>query len=405
MTDHTYIIILLIISFSFLSINFVFNGRKDVYTYAISFYFFFTCGPVLNHLLGLPIYFGIPIQYIPQAVLIFTISICTMCTTSLLLQPKESTQILPPTGHYQILSPILIVFIAYACIQSMYVISFSIGASKIEKINLLIPKIHYNYLLIETYLVSFFFFIKKKTTKKIYWLNFFTYITYCLITGERDFIFPLTSISLHMLIFTKVSKKAKIGILGSIASFFFIATAIFFIRDKSQVQAGILNSILNQGSLLFINSYTIQLLDQSYEFFNGFTYLNSFQNLLPSWIYKTNFNSLSWFKNNYAPMSNSGYGFGLDAEGYMNFGHIGVVFTFIFVTVIQKFTIRNINTKDFFKYYSVFYICFLMYSFRNDSLAFFKGNLYAIIFFFLIKTVSTFIYRITHSGSHSNIRI
>lgn len=374
------------ISILIIVVRFFIGGKKDPLTYMTMFYFFFTFGPIINHLLGLPIYFGTPQEYILAASNNFAIAIVTMSLISFLFPYlKEKSEQISPNRDYHFLKFIFIAFTLYAIIQSLYVLFFSFGGSKIDKINFLIPKIHYNYLMIQVYLVSFYFLLKQK---KLYWINLISYIFYCLITGERDFIFPLVAIGIHLSIFSHLNFKQKVILFITGIGFFGLATLIFFLRDSSQESSSVLGSILNQGSLLFINAYTIKLLNDSYEFFNGFTYLNSIQNLLPSWIYKTDFNTLAWFKNNYAPKSNSGYGFGLDAEGYMNFGHIGVVCTFVFITIIQKITFMNFSSKDFFKYYSVFFTAFTMYSFRNDSLAFFKGNLYAIIFFGIIFYIS-----------------
>jgi hypothetical protein len=166
------------------------------------------------------------------------------------------------------------------------------------------------------------------------------------------------------------------------------ATGIFYFRDTTQESQGFISSILNQGSLLFINTFSLKLLHERIDYFMGFTYLNSLFNLFPSWIYKTDFNTLDWFKNNYAAASTSGYGFGLDAEGYINFSYLGVFFTFFGLLFIQRKITKYITTHPFFLYYSVFFSAFTMYSIRNDSLALFKGNLYGIIFFYLIYRLS-----------------
>ncbi len=388
MTAQTQIYTNLVISMICILIKIFWNGKKDPLTYLILFYFFFTFGPVINYLIGIPIYFGTPVEYIPQATNNFTLAIATMCFLGIAI--SHNTQKL----KYNIQTSLsfsnffFVLFPIYSILQSLYVLIFSFSGSKIDKIALLTPRLHYNYLLIEVYLVSLYFLIKNK---KLYWLNLASYVFYCLVTGERDFIFPLVAIGIHILIFTEVSRKRKFLIFTSGISFFALGTLIFFLRDSSQVSNSVLGSILNQGSLLFINSFTIKLMNESYEFFNGFTYLNSIQNLLPSFIYKTDFNNLAWFKENYAPKSTSGYGFGLDAEGYMNFGYFGIVLTFSVITLLQRLIMRNFYNKDFFKYFSVFFTAFTMYSFRNDSLAFIKGNLYAIIFFGGIFVLSNFI--------------
>lgn len=364
------------------------HGFKDLISYCLIFYFFFSFGAVINHLLGYPIYFGTPIEYIPQASLNFLISILAMVSFSFLIKRPSNPHIQKATETPIFVLILQVIFSLYAFSQGLIILIRLDQSSKIDIIQFLNPTLHYSYLMIQFYLVSFFFFMKTKNNKKIYWLNFISYVFYCLITGERDFIFPLMSISLHIAIFTAISRKKLVALILGLFSMIILGTAIFILRDSSQTYDSKLGLILNQGSLLFINSYTIKLMNESYEFFSGFTYLNSLLNLLPSWIYHTDFNSLAWFKSNYAPASNSGYGFGLDAEGYMNFGYLGTFITFALITIFQRLVIRNINTHDFFKFYTIFFHCFVLYSFRNDSLALLKGNLYAFLFYFLITNIS-----------------
>lgn len=363
------------------------GGMKDLMTPLSLFYFYFAFGPVINYVSGINIYFGTPKEYIPEACIIFLLALGTMTIGSLIWPQAKIEHINHDVKPLWTLKPIYIFSILYAIYASLIVIMGG-GQTKVEKIALAIPGLHYNYLMIQIYLISFYFLINDKKIKFLFYINTLMYIVYSLVIGERDFIFPIISIVFHRSLFQPRTKTANIKLIISLVGMMGLATAIFFFRDASQSSEGVISAILNQGSLLFINTFSIKLLNERIDYFMGYTYLNSLLNLLPSWIYKTNFNTLDWFKNSYAAASTSGYGFGLDAEGYLNFSYLGVLITFSIILFIQRKISKHINGHPFFLYYSVFFSAFTMYSLRNDSLAFMKGNLYAIIFFYLVYKFS-----------------
>ncbi|MCB9093687.1 MAG: oligosaccharide repeat unit polymerase [Halobacteriovoraceae bacterium] len=372
---------------------------KDPMNILIIFYYFFTFGTVINYHLGAPIYFGIVQEYIPMACKIFFIGILTMCSLSFIFKNLNYKEKNLTIKHYDVtsLKPLLILLIVFSLYQIVLLLLTGDSLSKVERVAFVGPSLHYPYLLIQNFLIAYYLILdKKKLTFKFFTLNLALYLCYCLMTGERDFVFLFTSILIHNLLLFKQSRKKII-----LYSFFMIwmligAVGVFLLRDASQGSESIIEALLNQGSILFINTNVIKYLELNISSFNGFTYLNSFINLIPSWIYHTDFNTVSWFKEMYAPASNSGYGFALDAEGFMNFGLAGVFGTFFFITVIQRIIYNNIDRHPMMLYFSTFYLSFSMYSLRNDSLAFFKGNLYAIIFYVVIHLSSRF-YRILTS--------
>lgn len=364
-------------------IKFIINGRKDHLTYLILFYFFFAMGPILNLLIGNIIYFGTPKDYIHIASTNFLCAIGTMSLLSVIIKPRN-TEIEDVKEKFPLLNWIFIFFSILALFNILRLASVGLSADKVTKIAIIGNSIHYAYLLLQLFFTSFYYICRGNSARKFYFLNFFTYIAYCLVTGERDFIFPVFSIVGHLLIHHKTSFKRKLILTSSLSLLGIGGTLIFLLRDATQKSTNYLESFLNQGSLLFVNSFTAKMIDIKYNFFYGETYLHSFLSLLPSFIYKSSYNNLAWLKDNYAPGGDSGYGFGLDAEGYMNFGYFGVIVTFAIIVLIQRYCNYNINRGKFFKYYSVFFHGFTMYCFRNDSLAFLKGNVYAIIIYFII---------------------
>lgn len=362
------------------------DGLKDLVTPLCLFYFFFAFGPIINYLIGHDIYFGIAKEYIPKASLIFFIALSSMIIGSFLWRQNVANALVKNL-NLNALAPVYLISIIYA---SYIILRISLSGiqNKILKIQIAFPPLHYNYLLLQLYLISFFFLLKKGILKKLFYINSFFYIIYSMVMSERDFIFPIAALLFHKLSFGTQNLKTNLKYMVMIIFLLILATGVFFFRDSTQQTESILAAILNQGSLLFINTFTLKLLHERIDYFWGQTYLNSVLNLLPNWIYKTDFNTLEWFKNNYAEKSTSGYGYGLDAEAYLNFSYIGVACVFLFILFCQRKISRHIEDHPFFIFYSVFFMSFTMYSFRNDSLAFLKGNLYAVIFFFLIFKLS-----------------
>lgn len=363
------------------------GGLKDLITPLALFYFYFAFGPIINLLLGNSIYFGTPLEFVPKASWIFFTGIATLIIGSMIWPAPKSFPVELPRLNLNALTPVMCISILYA-LYVIVMLSLSGAQDKISKIAIAIPGLHYNYLLLQIYLVSFYFLIKDGFPRKLFYLNAMLYILYSFVIGERDYIFPVVSILFHRFLLRPPESRANVKLIAVMIGMLFLATGVFFLRDATQSSEGIIAAIMNQGSLLFVNTFSLKLLEERIDYFMGFTYFNSFLNLLPNWIYKTDFNTLEWFKNHYAAASTSGYGYGLDAEGFINFSFFGVFIVFFFILLLQRKIIKRLGTHPFFTYYSVFFTGFTMYSLRNDSLAFLKGNLYAIIFFFLIYKLS-----------------
>lgn len=346
-------------------------------------------GPALNYLYGIPIYFGIVESNIADACLIILVGIVSFTLPHIIFKNRKLSLVFYNERHGWIsLYPIFLISIMYGLIKLLIMLPYRIsGFSKIELINLALPSIHYIYLLIQLYLCSFYLnIIYNKKLKRLYYLNLIIYVFYCMILGERDFIFPIFSIFILKTILGKRRDVIKYSFLSILL--LCLATAIFFFRDSTQNTQGALGSILNQGSILFINSYVLKILDNGESFFYGYTYVNSIMNLLPSWLYKSSFNLQQWFHDLYAKNSTSGYGFSLDAEAYLNFGYYGVGVFFFLLSMYWKILLSKFNYSDFFRYMTFFSIGFTMYSLRNDSLALFKGSLYAALVYLFANTTS-----------------
>ena len=91
----------------------------------------------------------------------------------------------------------------------------------------------------------------------------------------------------------------------------------------------------------------------------------------------------------------------LDAEGYLNFGWLGVFATFLAIGLLQRRTFNMRRARDFVIYYAVFLSGFTMYCLRNDSIALFKGHLYAVVAYAALRWLAQFLPREPRSAPRS----
>lgn len=149
-------------------------------------------------------------------------------------------------------------------------------------------------------------------------------------------------------------------------------------RQESAVQ-----SLLGLGSNLFVTSRVAEWVpaDEPHRF--GGTYLATLGNLAPSFLLPGfRFASLpAWFKDNYAPTSTTGYGFGMEAEAYLNFGLGGPVLVFALWTagLVRLFDGWRLVPDALLHRYAFTFMCpFSLYCIRGDSLMWAKGFCYAV---------------------------
>ena len=147
-------------------------------------------------------------------------------------------------------------------------------------------------------------------------------------------------------------------------------------------QESMIQGVLGLGSNLFIVSRVVEWIPTEIPYQLGATYAHTLVNLLPSFVLpQLHYESLlSWFKERYAPTSDSGYGFAMEAEAYMNFGLAGPLAIFCLWTLglCRLFERQRIIRHAFlYQYGYTFMLPFSLYCFRGDSVMWVKGFLYA----------------------------
>jgi len=358
---------------------------QSVLFYLAAFFALFAYGPVINYLLGKSIYFGIDTHYIGKASMGFFLAIAGLASADLV--KKQVTKFpadvnLDPDRLYQFFPPLLVLLVAYGAIVTARVLPTFAAGDKLAQIALAGPG-HGIYLILELCAVSTFFVTRRTALLRGLWLaNAITYVAYCLATSERDFLFVLFSVLLHRQVLGRRRGLILAGIGSTIVASFLFATR----SGKSLDVTG----VLNQGSLLFVDSIVLGQVPEHADFAYGGTYLQALRTLLPSWIYDSGAVPLSsWLVNYYAPGSKGGYGFSLSAEAYMNLGLVGIFAVFLLLGLAVRMAINRCGLSEWCTYFSVYFIAASLYALRGDSSQLAKSVIYGAIFFGAIHLTST----------------
>jgi hypothetical protein len=220
---------------------------------------------------------------------------------------------------------------------------------------------------------------RTRAGRTAYIANLIIYVAYCLITTERDFIFVLFSLALHRQLFhtVRILRAAALG--GGLLLF---ATLLFAIRSGGTVGT---TEILNQGSLLFVDTFIMELAPLGVPFLYGASYLGALGGLVPGLGGMSQ--SLSgWLVDTYAPGSGSGYGFSLTGEAYLNFGMAGIPIMFALFTALHRLLVNRVDRSQLWGYMSILYTTAWMYAFRGESLAFLKTVVVGLILYLAVQT-------------------
>jgi hypothetical protein len=381
-----------------LCIMWLWLGARDILFVVSLFYFYFAFGPVINLLLGRPIYYGTIQSKIPEATIIFALALSGLLLGAILIKPRSKFDVgrlLRYKKEFTALRLGLVCAIFYTAGVILWngplLFGGFAGQSKNQKIELLGASMHYGYLLIQFCLLSFYFLARNSSlTYRLYSINFLLYVVYCLLFEERDFILILVSIIIHRLTVGELRLNWKLVVFA--VSLIYGATYVFVSRQGGE--RVVVEDVLNQGSLLFVNTTILHWKDvYAVPFEYGSTYAHSLLNLLPSWIYQSEFSLPQWFRSIYAPGGDSGYGFSADAEAYLNFGYLGVFFVFAALALVQRGLCIRFDRHPFFAYMSVYFTAWLMYALRNDSVALVRGAFVASIVFAIVYFSPTVVLR------------
>ncbi len=354
---------------------------NNVLFFVAGFFFFFAFGPVLSVLEGKGTYFGTRLNYERQATYGFVLALAGILIADVLYPQRRAFSLrallvtVQGRGYrrYGAALGVLILVMVGSVLLNLPVL---ISGNKLEKISAM--PAHYDVLLIEACLLSAHFVVHANPgIRRLYYLNAATYVCYCVLTDERDFLLLLFSILLHRFILSGRSISIRAMITGTACVL--LGVVLFSIRSHETVDSV---ALLNQGSLLFVDTYVISLVPVSVPFAHGSTYVSSLHNILPFGLGGDGHRTLSqWLVNSYAPGSSSGYGFSLSAEAFLNFGLLGIPVVFGLIALVQRFLVNRFDRSLWASSMSIFFLFYFMYAIRGESVQLFKAVTYAIMIY------------------------
>lgn len=371
---------------------FALGGGRTIPFYVACFFALFAFGPVVNFALGSPIYSGIRVPYIGRASVGFTVALAALAVAQVLVSVRHAkaapdVRVSAATEkRYVLYGPVLLGMACYGLVQAVSLAPYFLAGSKAVSLQAS-GRAHYVYLLIELALVSTFFVARRHPAERILWTcNAAAYVAYCIVTFERDFLFVLFVLFLHHEILVLRHRRRSIRLLIAGAGIVVFATFLVAQRGGGPVDPA---GVLNQGSLLFVDTFVLILVPGALSYSFGLTYLQSLVSLAPAWLHESQYQSLSsWLVSLYAPGSSSGYGFSLTAEAYLNFGYLGIFVVFVAIGLIQGELARRFARSDWASYISVYFSVVLLYSIRGDSQQLLKSLAYGALLFLLLTVVA-----------------
>lgn len=341
------------------------TGAKGITTFVAGYFLLFAFGPVVNYLIGNEIYSGITLSSIPAATLGIFIALVGMCVAVFLVPQRPAFNRIRLTASertYPAITVLHLALSAYAIYSIATLGSGILESDKLTKVSAVGPY-HYDYLLVAMLASAFFFTaMRTKHGKNIFWLHLTVYSAYCLVMDERDFIFVYVSLFLHSQLFRD---KVKIWI-PLLAGGGLLALATYLFAQRSGESANTAQA-LNQGSLLFVDSYIVARYPDFIPFQWGGTYLDAVTGIAPNWLIPPKPALADQLVQSYAPGSTSGYGFSLSAEAYINFGLVGILIVFFGLAVAQQALINRCDKSLFWAYASIAFTVAWMYAMRGES--------------------------------------
>jgi hypothetical protein len=361
------------------------GGRRDMLAYLAAYFFLFGFGPVVSYLLGGSIYFGTNTLLIGRAALGLLLAFAGVVAAGLLVRRRRdiADPMAAPSGRRLPLVPaVLAVLALYALAVLAWGGPAFLSGNKLDRIAVAGPG-HYEYLLLEMCACALYFLAYETSTGRFaYRLNLGVYIAYCLATGERDFVFVLFALVLHRELVRGRRRIPRSMLWG--AGLLVGATALFGLRGGAPSGTDA-TQILNQGSVLFVDTWVMGHVPSAEPYQHGATYLHALLNLVPGHPQP----ALSqWLVDRYAPGSASGYGFSLTGEAYVNFGLVGIPVLFALLTGAHRWVTNRIDRAPVYAYGSLLFTVAWMYGFRGESQSLLKTCVYGAVFYGLIRMVS-----------------
>jgi len=276
-----------------------------------------------------------------------------------------------PINRYIIVIAILIILVTISYLASLG----NIKKTDIEETFIVFIGFRMGLILLVIYSIELINYINLKS-KKIFYLIIVVFLTMFLLflySGERDFLYRFFIIT-FITIFAFSSKKNRLKMYISIPFVGLLLPLINKIKflglrgeissDKENIIESILMSDFHAASR---NLQTLINYKDSWDFFYGYTFLMDILNAFKlSFLNHDNFATIRWYNERFFAEERAGQGFTIVGEGYINFGYLGVIVLFIFLSLIINLLYKNSNKNIYNFIIYVYSIPIFMYATRAD---------------------------------------
>lgn len=328
-----------------------------------------------------PIFSGIRTDYILEALAISIVALAALVSAGaiVLLNLNRKTYVgalrvsLGQKSHdkavstYLLIAVSLVLFAVSVNILAAFAFAGFWGLPKLTKLAYVGPN---HYILLLVWMVSFVVCLAQSWKPNVYIIaSFLSFSFYCLLMSERDFVFAGLAMALVALKARAIS-GASMAILP--AAFLILVTLLSSGRGGN-FDSSFWISSLSQGSNLFVNTYVIEYIDRGGDMRLGETLFSSIVSTVTFGFFEGSGSLSNWLVSSYARGSNSGYGFSLEAEGYLNFGYFGVFVVFFVIGYIVTWAAASTSSGRLMpRLVYVWAATFLLYQLRQESLTVIK---------------------------------
>lgn len=348
-------------------------------------FLFFAFGPLVNVLMDEEVYQGIVEDRLAQASTGFLLALVGLLLADLVLPQRTGFVVdRQPPRNYLLLPLVMVALSGYAVALVAIRGPLMVGADKLERIALA-GSWHYPYLLVETFALALWFAARRTPfTHALYWVNAGCYLVYCLTTNERDFIFLGFALLIVRGLFAGQVRSRGLVAFGVVGVA--LASALATMREGLAFSVA---QTLNQGSIPFVDTYVMTVVPDADPYRFGQTYVEAVASVVPRLRVGDRPPLDEWLVSLYAPGSNTGFGFSLTAEAYLNFGVAGIPVVFFLVGLGVRAVVNRCDRSDFTTYLTVVVLAAVCYALRGDSAQLVKSVVYGAVFFGMLHAVST----------------
>lgn len=319
----------------------------------------FAFGPAVNFALGSPIYAGIDVRNAAAALTGFTLACAAIALADRVLPLRLVPAVTWPAYRYPVYGAALLAAAGWGSFVVATRLTGTIGQNKLVQVAAA-GAAHYPYLLLQILLACGYFYCWSSTDRALWRINFAVYVAYALLTSERDFLFVAAAIFVHREYLLDKRRSARALGLGVAAVV--VASALASVRVAVQ-GTNVLTSVLNQGSILFVDTQLHRLVPERIEYFHGRSFVDAV--LRPLGL--TDTPALpEWFVSIYSPGNPSGYGFSLTGEAYLNFGILAVPVLFFVLAAAHRLLLRRAVKSQGAMYLSTVFLATWLYALRGD---------------------------------------